>query len=487
MLTPLFSTTDIADFTGSDYQWRFAQVSGLSYLRLQNQSPYWVIIASADRDNIQGTPSPIERVKPWDDVWVYLADCPKQVRVSMAPTAQYPSLAVSASYFAGSPQISYTSANAPHSTISAYIGGSLMHLVDSTGNATPWDGGVTIQNATITIEPSASATFTVAGNVNVTNSTITIEPASGSTFTIEFASAQQVNVENIVGTNATVVNEQVSTGFDYQNYLSITVPAEPTPTGIAELMTVLPAGQQMSAGAFWVGIESANNYEYQVTLQPSIKFADGTSHTMGSPLSVTLTNNDGMSFLQFASSFDTLPVPLNGIIVTVTQQNASQDADTVVVYLSIPGQALPDENSVQFPKAVDPTFMLPGASSPSDMRYNAVPLPVQQFVWDGSAYIGSANLVANSEGYVNLAAGASSSTLFGGVTISRLMRVVLASSVSMSLVASGGATILSTFGPEPVSMDFSDAGGFAVGDTVYVLNRSSSAGIFSITATYSTG
>ena len=291
-----------------------------------------------------------------------------------------------------------------------------------------------------------------------------------------------VQVTNDVASE--IINEQVGTGFDYQNFLSIDIPAESTPVGVAKQMNVLPEGQQMSAGAFWVGIDSANNYEYAVTLQPVITFTDGTQHAMGSPLNVTLTNSEGMSFLQFASSFDTLPVPLNGIIVTVTQQNASQDADTVSVYLSIPGQALPDENSVQFPKAVDPTFTLPGASSPSDMRYNAVPLPVQKFVWDGSAYVGSMNLVANAEGFTNLAAGASSSTLFGGATISRLMRVTFVSSVTMSLVITNGATILSTFGTNAVTMDFSDAGGLAVGTTLYVLNRSTSSGTFSVTATY---
>jgi hypothetical protein len=281
-----------------------------------------------------------------------------------------------------------------------------------------------------------------------------------------------VQVTNDVASE--IINEQVGTGFDYQNFLSIDIPAESTPVGVAKQMNVLPEGQQMSAGAFWVGIDSANNYEYAVTLQPVITFTDGTQHDMGSPLNVTLTNSDGMSFLQFASSFDTLPVPLNGIIVTVTQQNASQDADTVCLYLSIPGQALPDENSVQFPKAVDPTFTLPGASSPSDMRYNAVPLPVQQFVWDGSEYVGTPT---RQSGQWNLTIDAGGNTeVLNGQTINKLYRIYLscsAGSVKLLEGSSTGAILGWAFAGNPLIMDWDV--GLLVYNTLYLVNDTSSA------------
>lgn len=329
--------------------------------------------------------------------------------------------------------------------------------------------GYSFSAATVTPLTYGLSTNLTGNSEVVVSNTVQSEIVNNPSIVVQSGTVQ---VTNDVASE--IINEQVGTGFDYQNFLSIDIPAESTPVGVAKQMNVLPEGQQMSAGAFWVGIDSANNYEYAVTLQPVITFTDGTQHDMGSPLNVTLTNSDGMSFLQFASSFDTLPVPLNGIIVTVTQQNASQDADTVSVYLSIPGQALPDENSVQFPKAVDPTFTLPGASSPSDMRYNAVPLPVQQFVWDGSEYVGTPT---RQSGQWNLTIDAGGNTeVLNGQTINKLYRIYLscsAGSVKLLEGSSTGAILGWAFAGNPLIMDWDV--GLLVYNTLYLVNDTSSA------------
>lgn len=374
----------------------------------------------------------VETVGPWQSLTlpVEAETCPNILLVVNAGLGLATPLS---SYFQGGQQVILTQSSRP---VSAPVRQSLVTQMAGLINAT-------IENGTITATIDTSG-----GPVNISGNT-----------------------------NSTVQNTQLGVGLDYEAVSAINLPSGQTGTFTGSAIQVVPAGQAINTSTLQVWVDSKQGYgpDYgTTTVDFYYKFTDGTTKLV---TSVDASWGIDPNFINLSSVASVIqntagiPIQFNQIVVSQAVNTALPAADTATIRMIVAGQAVPDITSQNNPAMVSPSFQEPGTTGQTSM-FNGVPLPTQRFTWDGAQYVanGAQTLKYWANGYFTLASGAS---VTFAPTVSRLFRCWISASELASLVVTGGASLF-TVQPGLTELDVEMAGGFAVGNTLYLLNRTTS-------------
>ncbi len=374
----------------------------------------------------------VETVGPWQSLTlpVEAETCPNILLVVNAGLGLATPLS---SYFQGGQQVILTQSSRP---VSAPVRQSLVTQMAGLINAT-------IENGTITA---------------------TIDTSGG-----------PVNISG----NTAVTNTQLGMGLNFSGIGTVTVPANTTGQVNGSTIQLVPAGQSLSSSTLEVWVNSAINSDLtQVNLQLNMVFNDGSVATVANPTTSTINPvTSGPAFINLSAqdsitaNTQGIPIQFNQVVVGVNMGTANSGDQTVSIRFVFSGLAVPDITSQNNPAMVSPSFQEPGTTGQTSM-FNGVPLPTQRFTWDGAQYVanGAQTLKYWANGYFTLASGAS---VTFAPTVSRLFRCWISASELASLVVTGGGSLF-TVQPGLTELDVEMAGGFAVGNTLYLLNRTTS-------------
>ena len=264
----------------------------------------------------------------------------------------------------------------------------------------PISGSVQVSAGTIdaTIQ---NAYLPVSGNVNVTGGTLdahiteaTINvPITGS---IEIAAGTvDATIQNAsLDTNSTVINEQIKTSQGYALVSDpFTVAQSSTSTVQGNVPVFKNKNQIVLTSDVDVGIISANNYTYNVTLQPQTVFPDGTSVNTSdqwafndlTTIQDTTTNSALISSLLLGYNM----ASVNNFYVGLTPTTATAATDTVTLYMVVNGQSteIADQNvnlAVYTPNDIALAVGYQNANAEPVAVTTATPLPVTPYELDES-------------------------------------------------------------------------------------------------------
>jgi len=247
----------------------------------------------------------------------------------------------------------------------------------------------TITQATIDLPVTGTVAIT-AGTVDATITQATVDlPVTGSVaISAGTVDATIVDSQVTLQTTGTVTNELLPTGMDFAAESG--PQSAPTPSVLSDpaltytFQNIVPAGQVISTAAVWLGIQSTNNLGYTANIQPILAFANGQTLDVGQQIQSGVPLSATMSYIALRQYLNSLPVVCNGFTISLYRQSLTPDVnDTVTIYLALAGQSMPETSTLQNPQVVDPAFTVPGSGQVTDMVYNAVPLPIQPWLWLG--------------------------------------------------------------------------------------------------------
>ena len=260
--------------------------------------------------------------------------------------------------------------------------------------------GTTVDVGTITgaITLASGATVDIGNAVSLQSGTV-VAVAPGATVGVSSVSAPialasgtvievsggTVDVGTISGNvNTAVINEQLAVGQGRSAVATTSIPAAPSPVAALVTLTLAPYPNNVSVGQVGINLVSAAGLPYLVNFSTYLSTPSGSIETYTESTQTSVASGQ-TGYGTNGLLLTTLPnvVMATEVIVGVTQNDASQTADTLTVTVAVVGGAVPDLSTHLAPVSDTPIFALPPGSGalgePDNYMMNGVPLPVQAY------------------------------------------------------------------------------------------------------------
>ena len=259
----------------------------------------------------------------------------------------------------------------------------------------PISGAVQVTAGTVDANIT-NAYLPVSGNVNITGGSLdahiteaTINvPITGEV--VIAAGTVDANISNAtLDTNSTVINEQLKTSQGYALVSpAFTIAQSSTSTVQGDVAVFANKAQIVLTSDVDVGIISANDYTYNITLQPQTVFPDGTSVNTSAQwqfndlttIADTTTNSALLSSLALGYNM----ASVNNFYVGITPTTATAATDTVTLYMVVNGQSteIADQNvnlAVYTPNDIALAVGYQNANAEPVAVTTATPMPVTPY------------------------------------------------------------------------------------------------------------
>ena len=420
-------------------------VGDTSLITLENFSPYWMMLSHAPNPppgSVQGI-----LIKPWTHTTHRISDCKGWAYVT--PVNESGAVSVAVPYFEENPYVAATVTNVPgpvpgaessyltHSHVTnalsiasgridvGTISGTVTLAADQIVQVSNVSGGSLTVAGQVNVSQAAGDVLSITGavNANVTAGTVSVSsgtidvgsiasPVSIGSAVVLTVAQESGTVYNVAGavdttisgssvtlnTNAAVTNVQVGIGANYQSpVLPITVASG---SGASVTQALMSGSHTITMNEFVLLCQSSAGVKYtnmDLTFYLTNPFTGGGSgvNAYFAVGSATIGAFNQLNTYQFTATVtpynglwgeQDIPIVFDSFSVEATAATASDD--TLSVVLQTNGLAVANDTALTQPSYVNPTFLMPGSSTATDMT-NGVPLPIQNYIYraDASSYM----------------------------------------------------------------------------------------------------